>query len=120
MEPAHSHAHDAEPTLPADLPFPESGFISAENDGEGFESIGWRFSSGNVFSRGEVVAFLEGPDVERVKAVFITSSGIFAYNKTRDGLTESELDDGIETRVEIISESIDSNWADALLASLEL
>lgn len=120
VEPGHLHADEPEQIFAADLPFPESGYITAENEGEGFESIGWRFSSGNVFNRCRLVTFLDGLDVERVKAVFITSDGIFAYNKTRDGLTESELDDCIETRVEIISQAIDSGWVDELLGCLDL
>lgn len=114
------HSHEAEPELASDLPFPESGFISAENKGEGFESIGWRFSSGNVFDRTRIVSFLSGLDVERMKAVFITSSGIFAYNKTRDALTETELDDCVESRVEIISQTIDGDWVEGILACLDL
>ena len=110
----------SEPELANDLPFPESGFISAENKGEGFESIGWRFSSGNVFDRTRIVSFLSGLDVERMKAVFITSSGIFAYNKTRDALTETELDDCVESRIEIISQTIDGDWVEGILACLDL
>ena len=56
------------------------------------------------------VTFLRGLDVERMKAVFITSDGVFAYNMTRDGLTEGELDDCAESRVEIIANRIEPDW----------
>lgn len=38
-----------------------------------------------------------------MKAVFITDVGAFAYNFTSDPLTEIELDDYLESRIERIS-----------------
>ncbi len=40
--------------------------------------------------------------MERMKAVFITSEGIFGYNLTDDALTEMVLDDCFESRIEVI------------------
>ena len=62
--------------------------------------------------------YLGGIIAERMKAVFITESGVFGYNLTPDTLTEIELDDCIESRIEIISGSIDSNWEAQLLACM--
>ena len=56
------------------------------------------------------VTFLRRLDVERMKAVFITNDGVFAYNMTRDALTEGELDDCEESRVEIIADRIEPDW----------
>lgn len=39
-----------------------------------------------------------------MKAVFITLDGTFGYNMTRDTLTEVELDERAESRVEIIAD----------------
>jgi len=102
------------PLLAGDLSFPDCGYVTAMNEGEGFESIGWRFAPEKVFNRSRLFSFLSGLDVERMKAVFITESGIFAYNLTRDSLTETELDDCIESRIEIISDQIEPGWVNCL------
>ncbi len=99
-----------QPLLASELPIPECGYITAVNEGEGFESIGWRFGPEKVFDRARLCAFLRGLDVERMKAVFITSDGVFAYNMTHDGLMEGELDDCAESRVEIIADRIEPDW----------
>ena len=50
-----------------------------------------------------------------MKAVFITESGVFGYNLTPDALTEIELDDCIESRVEIISDNVNNEWEAQLM-----
>ena len=62
--------------------------------------------------------FFAGLNVERLKAVVITSEGIFSYNISADCLTEQELDECLETRIEIIAKSLDPNWEDGLLSAL--
>ena len=100
----HSHGHSQSEVLDAPEPaIPETGFLKAENQGEGFFSIGWRFSPAKTFDRSLVKQWLSALNAERVKGVFITSEGIFAYNFTPDTATEIELDDCLESRVEIIS-----------------
>ncbi|MCY4045251.1 MAG: CobW family GTP-binding protein [Cellvibrionales bacterium] len=94
---------------------PDEGVLQARNKGEGFESIGWRFSPDKVFDRHRLYAFLTGLSVERMKAVFITQDGIFAYNQTSDALTEQALDECFESRIEIIAEEID-DWEAQLLS----
>ncbi|NQY03484.1 MAG: GTP-binding protein [Halieaceae bacterium] len=115
---AHAHAHGEQPLLATDLPFPESGYVVAVNSGEGFESIGWRFRPDLVFDKAKLFSFLTGLRVERLKAVFITEDGIYAYNMTRDALREVELDDCLESRVEIIADTVDTGWEEGLLDSL--
>ena len=63
---------------------------------------------------------LTGVLAERIKAVFITDIGIFGYNATPDALNEIELDDCFESRIEIISESIDDSLEILLLECIEL
>ena len=89
-----------------------------ENKGEGFRSVGWRFTPYRVFNRDKLVAFFNKLNVERMKAVFITDSGIFGYNLTPDALTEMPLDDTAESRVEIIASDIDSTWETQILDCL--
>jgi hypothetical protein len=57
---------------------------------------------------------------ERIKAVFITNVGVFGYNATSDALNEFVLDDCFESRIEIISESIDDSLEIQLLECIEL
>lgn len=115
VEPGTQGHGGTTPTLLAeDLPLPDCGYVTAVNAGEGFESIGWRFSPQKVFSRSRLISFMSQLDVERMKAVFITATGVFGYNLTRDALTETALDDCAESRIEIITDQIDQNWADNL------
>ena len=51
-----------------------------------------------------------------MRAVFITERGVFGYNLTPDALTEIELDDCIESRVEIISDQVNKEWESQLMA----
>lgn len=103
----------------AEVPLPASGYLTAINKGEGYQSIGWRFSPSKVFVRSSLFAFLSGLGVERMKAVFITEEGIFGYNLTADTLTEIELDDCLESRIEIIATEVEEAWESRLLACLE-
>ncbi|MFS1465966.1 CobW family GTP-binding protein [Vibrio lentus] len=116
----HHHDHKQDKPLASELPMPESGMIKAsnQNQGEGFESIGWRFAADKLFDRQQLLKVLVGLKAERMKAVFITQSGIFGYNLTEDGLTECELDECIETRIEVIGQSIDSDLENHLIQCL--
>lgn len=117
----HHHEHEEVETVSlSDAPIPECGYIKAANQGEGFESIGWRFSASKVFDRSKLFTFLSGISVERMKAVFITSDGVFGYNLTSDALTQIELDDCLESRIEIIATQMDNAWETQLLACLEV
>jgi G3E family GTPase len=119
FQPREPHAGHADPTRAADLPFPDSGVVSAVNSGGGFASMGWRFSPTKVFNHRRLIAFLTGLQVERMKAVFITELGVFGYNLTRDALTEVEIDECTESRIEIVAEPIDEVWEPSLKACLE-
>ncbi|NOI38067.1 GTP-binding protein [Vibrio sp. 070316B] len=114
----HHHHHKQDKSLASELPMPESGMLKATNQGEGFESIGWRFSADKLFDHQRLRHFLVGLKVERMKAVFITPNGIFGYNLTEDGLTESELDECSETRIEVIGQDIESDLESQLLDCL--
>lgn len=115
---AHHHHSGEEKPLLSELPIPDCGYIKAINEGEGFHSVGWRFSPGRVFDYKKLYSFLSGITAERMKAVFITECGVFGYNLTPDALTEIELDDCIESRVEIISDNISSEWEAQLMGCI--
>lgn len=111
----HDHGSEAKP-LASDLPMPACGYIKAMNQGEGFRSIGWRFSPEKTFDRQKLFTCLADLSVERMKAVFNTDAGAFGYNLTRDALTEMPLDNCLESRIEVIAETIDSELEEQLLA----
>ena len=112
----HPHHHQAPAVDLNDAPIPECGYIKAVNHGEGFASIGWRFDAKQRFDQHKLFCFLSGLVAERMKAVFITEQGVFGYNLTSDALTEIELDDCLESRIEIIAAQIDEQWEAQLLA----
>lgn len=108
----HKHQSSA---LKKDEPIPESGYIKAINKGEGFQSIGWRFSSVKIFDRARLKAFVATIKVTRLKAVFITSEGIYSYNLTGDKVVERKLSTCNKSLIEIICKQIDDGWEAELL-----
>jgi|TARA_Y100001968_G_scaffold92375_1_gene83078 G3E family GTPase len=103
----HGHHHTAsDKPLAAEQELPVGGMLSAENSGEGFYSVGWRFAPDCVFDYHQLRLLLASVEAERLKGVFITDAGIFGYNLTADGLSEIALDECIESRVEIIASEL--------------
>jgi G3E family GTPase len=108
--PASSYEADNHPTLPkeTDQPFnsdpvlPSCGYVSITNKGEGFYSQGWIFKNTFTFNRNKLQTLLTGLNVERIKAVFITDQGIIAYNQADTVLTEIEVDETFDSRIECI------------------
>ena len=45
-------------------------------------------------------------------------NGVFGYNLTEDALMEMELDDAVESRIEIISKEIKEYWDENLISCL--
>ena len=122
-EHSHSHHHDHEHDeqtrpLASEQALPETGYLKAVNQGEGFKSVGWRFSPDKIFDRHALLTLLLSINAERLKAVFITADGIFGYNATDDGLQEYALDECLESRIEIIATEVDDNWEQQLLKTL--
>lgn len=118
----HSHHHHQENTTENKIneePIPECGYIKAVNQGEGFHSIGWRFEPTKVFDYRALFTFLNGIVAERMKAVFITENGIYGYNLASDALIEIELDDCMESRIEIIASELSGQWEELLLACIK-
>jgi len=101
-----------------DPPIPKCGFIKAINEGEGFYSVGWRFDPQKTFFRKSLLSFLSTIQAERIKAVFITNDGVFGYNLTKDNISEIQLDDCFESRIEIIAYSIDEQWDNQLFSCI--
>ncbi len=115
----HHHSAEEKPSL-AEAPIPKCGYIKAINQGENFHSIGWRFSPSRIFDYDSLSSFLSSIKAERIKAVFITEQGIFGYNLASDSnITVIELDDCVESRVEIISADVTKEeWETQLMACI--
>ena len=106
----HDHHHTAsDKPLAAEQELPTGDMLSAENSGEGFNSVGWRFAPDCVFDYHQLRLLIASVEAERLKGVFITDAGIFGYNLTADGLTEIALDECAESRVEIIATELPSD-----------
>lgn len=116
LSPVKSHAHTPknQPNV-NELPLPTRGVLAVENSGEGFKSLGWRFSPDKIFSKKLVFGWLSKLSVERLKAVLITDEGIFGYNLVDDTLTVTELDDCFESRMEIIALEVHQDWEEDIL-----
>ena len=93
--------------------------VKAINNGDGFNSIGWRFSPEKVFNYQKLFSLFDGLIVDRMKAVLITDNGVFGFNLTPDAFTETEFDECSESRIELISESIDESFEEGLLDCIQ-
>lgn len=93
----------ASPAVNDDEPIPDCGYLKKVNAGDGYVSIGWRIAANKVFDRQKLSAWFKQIKAERIKAVVITSDGIFGYNASGEDLNEVTLDDCLESRIEIIS-----------------
>lgn len=114
----HFHQHKTAKPLASNMPIPDCGFIKAVNQGEGFCSIGWRFSSDIVFNYAKLTLLLSTLKAERIKAVFITDTGIVGYNITADTLKEITLETCSESRIEIIATELDDELDAAIMACI--
>ncbi|WP_308366022.1 MULTISPECIES: GTP-binding protein [unclassified Microbulbifer] len=115
----HGHGHTPPPPVEEE-PLPECGYRRLENSGEDHHSCGWRFAPALVFRFDELFSLISGAAAERVKGVFITERGVFGFNKADAVLSVVELDDTLDSRVEVIDrergdwEQLESAWLDAL------
>ena len=114
----HAHEHPEPSVLAADTPLPACGYLKAENNGEGYCSVGWRFKADRIFRHDCLFGVLSGIEAERVKAFFLTDKGVFGYNMASGTLTETQLQDCAESRIEIIGRTLDENWEAQLLQCL--
>lgn len=103
LHPAHHHPEEASTDLLDPIEIPEKGYLCIDNQGEGFYSRGWIFKPDWIFDSRKLYALLMGVNAERIKGVFITELGISAYNKADHVLTETALDDCLDSRIECIS-----------------
>lgn len=109
-----SHHHARTDAILNERELPESGILSIENQGQGFKSAGWRFSSAHCFDYDKLHHWMSGLNVDRLKAVMITNEGIFIFNLVDSVLTQQAVEESYESRIEIINDDIDPSWSNAL------
>ena len=115
----HDHKTTTTPSI-NEQPFPDSGVLRVENKGEGFKAVGWRFSPSKEFDRIALLKWMHNLNVERLKAVVITSDGVFSYNVVDNEVTEAELSECSETKIEIIAIELDPIWDEELTKCLSV
>jgi len=105
----HSHNHDLTEyealPLPDDDNFPDCGYLTVKNHGEGFHSQGWIFNSSFRFDSDKLNLFFLGIEIERLKGVFITDEGALSFNKTDGILKELPVQQLNVSRIEFIDSS---------------
>ncbi|MCJ8302467.1 GTP-binding protein [Shewanella sp.] len=101
------------------LEFDERGMVSKSNVGEGAYSCGWVFDPSYEFNFDELLVWVKSLEVLRFKAVVITDEGIAGINLVDGEMTITELDDVMDSRLELISLSqINAKVIEAKLLSL--
>jgi G3E family GTPase len=87
--------------------FDAQGYIYKTNQGEGCYSVGWIIDCQRCFDFARFMVWVESVkslNVMRLKAIVITFDGILSVNMVDDKLTLDELDDALDSRIEIISD----------------
>ncbi|MBN0986939.1 CobW family GTP-binding protein [Amphritea pacifica] len=101
---SHQHSDHQHDHFQADDELPECGYLRKDNQSEGYYSSGWIFSPEFEFDYSELEPLLMGIEAERLKAVFITSEGIFAFNMADSVLKVQALDEVMDSRIEVIGQ----------------
>lgn len=109
--------------LTVELPetLPACGYVHKSREADGYFSSGWIFNPDFIFDYTKTFALLNGCNEERLKAVLITDRGVFGFNKSGAVLTEFELDDAMDSRIEIIQNTkIDNDeWQNRLMSLIQ-
>ena len=96
------------------------GFVFKHKYSDGYHAYGWAFAPELMFSLEALEHCLLGLRCERLKAVVITHAGVLGFNLADGVMTVTELDDCLDSRLELISlDAIDVATLQArLLATL--
>ena len=107
----------AEGAIEAELDFDDRGIVRKQNQGEGCFSCGWVFEPSQEFDFDKLMDFIQrqaqssnvGQVLLRLKAVMITTDGIAGFNWIDHEFTVVELDDILDSRLEMITME-EVNW----------
>jgi G3E family GTPase len=113
----HQHKSNNK-VLASEASIPNSVFIKAINEGQGYISTGWRFSYNTLFNYKKLLSFLTSIEALRIKAVFITDKGSFSYNIADNSTIEEQHNNAVESRIEIIAEQTIDSWEASLIACI--
>ncbi|PMG75046.1 hypothetical protein BCU84_17190 [Shewanella sp. 10N.286.51.B7] len=86
--------------------FNQQGYWMRENQGEGAYSVGWIFEPRLCFDFDKLIDWINqliAEDIVRLKAVMITEEGIAGFNMVDGKLSVMELDEAMDSRIEIIA-----------------
>ncbi|WP_394204839.1 CobW family GTP-binding protein [Shewanella waksmanii] len=92
------------------LEFDANGYFHCSNQHDGFTTASWAFDVSYEFDFDAIVQWVKSLDVLRLKAVLITNEGIAALNYVDGQLSMQELDDVMDSRLEIITEAM-PDWS---------
>lgn len=116
-----AHTGQIETPFFLDLPerMPACGYLHRTRQSNGYFSCGWVFSPEWIFEYDQLFSLLSSGPEARLKGVFITDQGVFAYNRADEILTEAELDDALDSRIEIIdrTEIRVDEWQSGLMSA---
>jgi len=88
----------------AAAPFNAQGFVFKAHQDVHAYSYGWKFSPRWVFDLAPLVQWISSQQLLRLKAVMITTDGIAAFNMLDGELSFEELDEAMDSRLELISQ----------------
>ena len=102
--------------------FPASGLVQRSNEGEGYYSLGWMIEPARLFDPYRLKAWLDSLGMERIKGAFITTKGIFGYNRAGEDALWWPLDEISCSRLELIDSMpfTDSDLEQGILNCLDL
>ena len=116
---ARRHIHENVTAYNAnDIAIPECGYIKAENSGEGFYCVGWRFSINTIFDYEAIFAWANKVEAERIKGVIITDQGVLTLNGSHGEFKSSISSMCDESRIEIITRNKDTSLESSLFSCL--
>ena len=122
---SHSHDHDhdhgaadADTGISSEIPIGHGSYIKAVNKGEGFFSIGWKFSPNITFEWPAIESVLTRIEAIRIKAIIKSDNQAFSFNKTPSETGHIELNHAQDSRIEIIATAIDEKWHEDILATI--
>lgn len=99
--------------------FDERGIMFRHKQADGFYSCGWVFDPSYEFDFDKLLVFIKSSKVMRLKAVMITEEGIAGFNCVESELSVIELDDAMDSRIELIAiNEIDINEIEAELLQM--
>ncbi|MGS0680512.1 CobW family GTP-binding protein [Shewanella sp. 125m-7] len=111
----------AEPEAVEYIEFDSRGILCKTNHGDGFYSCGWVFDPSYEFDFDQLLALIKNLQFARVKAVMITEEGIAGFNGVDGELSIVELDDAMDSRIELLSMSpIESTDIESALLSTSM